>query len=52
MPIPQNKVALNVAITREAKKLLAKMAIDSEMTMAEFVEQLIRMKYSLQKTEQ
>lgn len=45
MTLPRNKVALNVAVSREARKLLAVLALEKEKTMAELVEEMIRMKY-------
>jgi hypothetical protein len=43
MSLPRGKVALNVAISLEARKLLAVMAIQKERKMAELVEEMIRM---------
>lgn len=44
MVLGRGKVALNVAISSEARKFLKKLAIDSGMTMADLVEEMIRMK--------
>ena len=47
MPIPRNKVALNVAISSEARKALAKLAIDTGRTMADLAEEMIRIRCNM-----
>ena len=44
MALPRGKVALYVAVSLLARKALAKMAIDSGRTMAELVEEMIKMR--------
>jgi len=47
MALQRGKVALNVAVSLEARKALAKMAIDSGRTMADLVEEMIRIKCNI-----
>jgi hypothetical protein len=44
MALPRGKVALNVAISSETRKILKKMAIDSGKTMADLVEEMIKIR--------
>ena len=46
MTLPRGKVALNVVVSLETRKILRKIAIDSEKTMAQIVEEMIIMFYS------
>jgi len=52
MPLPRGKVALNVAISIEARKILRIVAAQKGATMAELIEELIRMKYDKQFSQQ